>query len=287
MLGLKVEKKKGEKTRKRLMKNGTLVRGYRIKHHGEFLIFPVDTRVRGKIVETEFEPLKKRESVEGTFDVIGSIAIVEDENTTVLRRKNIRSIYKKETKIRGTYRTRAYSHLAGEKKTETVHREYGCRYLLDITKVYFNPRLATERYRVTTMVKSGERVLDMFAGVGPFSILIAKEKNVEVHSVDINPDAVYYLKKNIELNKVSTVLPHCGDCREVVKKLPKFDRIIMNLPKSSLEFMDTALSVRKKQGTIHLYSIETEEEIPYNIIQKQRVKSYAPGKYVWRYDIRP
>jgi len=113
------------------------------------------------------------------------------------------------------------------------------------------------------------------------------EKKVEVHSIDINPDAFHYLKKNIEINKVKNVFPYLGDCRDIVKKLPYFDRIIMNLPKNSLEFMDTALSKIKKNGIIHLYSIEQKEEIGFNIEYVQQVKSYSPRVFVWRYDIRP
>ncbi len=287
MLGLKVRKEEGEKTRKFLLENEILAKGYKIKNLGEYLVFPIVKKIGGEIVEIEFEKLKEREKIEGTFDLIGDIAIVEDSDTSILRRKNVKSVYKKETKVEGIYRTRKYVYLAGEKNTETIHKEYGYRYMLDIEKVYFNPRLATERHRIAEKVNDKERVLDMFAGVGPFSILIAKKKDVEVNSIDINSDAFYYLKKNIEINKVKNVFPYCGDCREVVKILPDFDRIIMNLPKSSLEFLDTALSKIKKNGMIHLYSIKPEEEISHTAEHVQQVKSYSPRKFVWRYDIKP
>lgn len=287
MLGLKVPKKQGEETRQSLLRRGILATGYKIKHEGEYLVFPITEEAEGEIVETTFEKLPEKESIEGTFDVIGDIAIVEDNNTSILKRKNINAVYKKSTKVKGTHRTREYTHLAGEKKTETVHKEYGCRYVLDITTVYFNPRLATERHRVTEMVRDGETILDMFAGVGPFSILIAKRRDVEVHSVDINPDAIHYLKKNIELNKVENVTPYLGDCREVVTDLPQFDRIIMNLPMQAHEFMDTALTKIKEDGIIHLYSIKPRDALEFPIVRTQQVKSYAPGKYVWRHDIRP
>lgn len=287
MLGLKVRKEEGEKTRKFLLENEVLAKGYKIKNLGEYLVFPIVKKIGGEIVEIEFEKLKEKEKFEGTFDLIGDIAIVEDSDTSILRRKNVKSVYKKETKVEGIYRTRKYVYLAGKKNTETIHKEYGCRYILDIEKVYFNPRLATERHRIAEKVNNGERVLDMFAGVGPFSILIAKKRDVEVHSMDINPDAFYYLKKNIEINKVKNVFPYLGDCRDIVKKLPDFDRIIMNLPKNSLEFLDTALNKTKKGGIIHLYSIRPEEEIKLTPEYIQQVKSYSPRTFVWRYDIRP
>ncbi len=287
MLGLKVRKEEGEKTRKFLLENEVLAKEYKIKNLGEYLVFPIVKKIGGEIVEIEFEKLKEKEKFEGTFDLIGDIAIVEDSDTSILRRKNVKSVYKKETEVEGIYRTRKYVYLAGEKNTETIHKEYGCRYILDIEKVYFNPRLATERHRIAKKINNGERVLDMFAGVGPFSILIAKKRDVEVHSIDINPDAFYYLKKNIEINKVKNVFPYLGDCRDIVKKLPDFDRIIMNLPKNSLEFRDTALNKIKKRGIIHLYSIRPEEEIKLTPEYIQQVKSYSPRTFVWRYDIRP
>ena len=287
MLGLKIRKEEGEKTRKILLQNGILDKSYKIKNLGDYLVFPILKKTEGEIVETEFEKLKEREKFEFKFDLIGDIAIVENYDSSILRRKNVRSVYKKETNVDGTYRTRKYVYLAGTKNTETIHREYGCRYMLDIEKVYFNPRLATERHRISEKVNNGERVLDMFAGVGPFSILIAKKKKVEVHSIDINPDAFRYLKKNIEINKVKNVFPYLGDCKDVVKKLPEFDRIIMNLPKNSLEFLDTALSKIKKNGIVHLYSIKPEEEIKFNMEYVQQVKSYSPRVFVWRYDIKP
>ena len=288
MLGLKVRKIDGEETRKKLIQRGILDRRYRIKNLGDYLVFPISKRIDGDIVEMEFELLEKRDRYDFKFEMIGDIAIIEDKyDPSILKRKNIRSVYRKTGDTEGIYRIKKYEYVAGEKNTETIHKEYGCRYMLDIRKVYFNPRLATERYRVAEKVRDGERILDMFAGVGPFSILIAKKKNVEIHSIDINPDAFYYLKKNIEINKVRNVFPYLGDCREIVKELPDFDRIIMNLPKSSLDFMDTALNKIKKNGIIHLYSIKQKEEIKYNVIDIQKVKSYSPRVYVWRYDIKP
>ncbi|MCD6128089.1 class I SAM-dependent methyltransferase family protein [bacterium] len=288
MLGLKVRKIDGEETRKKLIQRGILDRRYRIKNLGDYLVFPISKRIDGDIVEMEFELLEKRDRYDFKFEMIGDIAIIEDKyDPSILKRKNIRSVYRKTGDTEGIYRIKKYEYVAGEKNTETIHKEYGCRYMLDIRKVYFNPRLATERYRIAEKVRDGERILDMFAGVGPFSILIAKKKNVEIHSIDINPDAFYYLKKNIEINKVRNVFPYLGDCREIVKELPDFDRIIMNLPKSSLDFMDTALKKIKKNGIIHLYSIKQKEEIKYNVIDIQKVKSYSPRVYVWRYDIKP
>ena len=86
---------------------------------------------------------------------------------------------------------RDYELIGGSGNTETVHREYGCVYNLDISKVYFSPRLSYEHYRVASQVQEEEIVIDMFAGVGPFSILIAKNhEHVKVYAIDLNPEAV-------------------------------------------------------------------------------------------------
>ncbi len=91
--------------------------------------------------------------------------------------------------------------LAGN-NTEVVHREYGCEFLLDLAAVYFSPRLATERHRVTEQVDAGERAFDMFAGVGPFVIPFAK-RGAECLGVDINADAIDYLRENARRNGVA------------------------------------------------------------------------------------
>ena len=77
---------------------------------------------------------------------------------------------------------------------------------LDVKKVYFSPRLATERKRVADLVSDGEEILDMFAGVGPFPFVIAKEKSVDITAVDINEVAIQYLNENIKINKVKEKL---------------------------------------------------------------------------------
>ena len=115
---------------------------------------------------------------------------------------SLNSVFKKTEPVKGEFRIRDVELIAGINKSETVHKENKCVYELDIRRVYFSPRLATEHDRVCSLVKDGEVILDMFAGVGPFSVLIAKIKRNQVVAVDINPVAIYYLKKNIILNKV-------------------------------------------------------------------------------------
>ncbi len=247
-----------------------------------------------------------------SLDVIGEIAIIEIPNEILDKEKllaekmleynkSIKSIFSKFGNVDGEYRIRQLKFLAGKNETVTIHKENGCRYELDIKKVYFSPRLSTEHARIAEMARSDELILDMFAGIGPFSILIARRKGSKVHAVDKNQDAIHYLKKNIELNKVENlVIPYLGDVKELVSNVikEKFDRIIMNLPGNAFEFLQTAcMALKSSGGTIHLYMFKTQsdtlEELEGKIrkeIQKfrrqvseikiRKVKSTAP--YEWQ-----
>lgn len=203
-------------------------------------------------------------------DFVGDIAIIEVPQELDAYKKiigeailktneNVRTVLAKVGAVSGTYRLREFSVIGGEQKTETVHREFGCQYSVDVAKAYFSPRLSYEHKRVASLVKENETILDMFAGVGPFSILIAKTiQNVKVYAIDANPNAFEYLKKNIRLNRaVGKVHPFLGDARHVVdeKVTGVADRVIMNLPERAIEFVDAAcIALKPEGGMIHFYS---------------------------------
>ncbi len=203
------------------------------------------------------------------LDVVGDIAIVEIASelkpyetligTAILKtHKNVKTVLAKAGAVGGTYRTREFTFIAGEPKTCTIHREFGCQYYVDVAKAYFSPRLSHEHRRVTSLVKKDEVVIDLFAGVGPFSILIAKTIDSRIYAIDINPEAFALLKKNILINRVqSRVTPILGDARQIVSdKLASIaDRVIMNLPESAFDFIDVACTALKfSGGIIHFYS---------------------------------
>jgi tRNA (guanine37-N1)-methyltransferase len=152
---------------------------------------------------------------------------------------------------------RKFEVIAGESKTETIHKEHGCTYYVDVAKTYFSPRLSHEHNRVASQVSEDETIVDMFAGVGPFSILIAKKReNVRAYAVDVNPEAIKYLEKNIVANRVQgRVIPILGDVRKVVKKqlVGVADRVIMNLPEKAIEYVDVSCETLKPEGGIMHY----------------------------------
>jgi tRNA (guanine37-N1)-methyltransferase len=209
-------------------------------------------------------------SLPQALDIIGDIVIIEIppelkayENLigdAILKtHRNVRTVLAKAGAIGGTFRLREFTFIAGEHKTQTVHREFGCQYHVDVAKAYFSPRLSHEHQRVASLVQSGETVVDLFAGVGPFSVLIAKENPaVRIYAVDINPDAVELLKVNARVNRVENrVFPILGDATQITATRLKgsADRVIMNLPETAIEFVDAACQAIKPQGgIIHFYA---------------------------------
>ncbi len=208
-------------------------------------------------------------SVPQAFDIIGDIVVIDIppqlksyQNTigeAILQtQKNVKTVLAKASDISGVFRVRDYDLIAGENKTQTIHREFGCQYHVDIAKAYFSPRLSHEHKRVASLVQEGETVVDLFAGVGPFSVLIGKRNpNAKVYAVDLNPDAVELLKINVRVNKVENhVFPILADAREIAatKLKGSADRVIMNLPETAIDFVDAACNAINPQGgVVHFY----------------------------------
>lgn len=214
-------------------------------------------------------PPELHPSIPRSLDIVGDIAIVEIPDQlkdckdligqAILKtHKNIKSVHAKAGAISGVYRIRDLTHIAGENRTRTIYNEYGCQYHVDVAKAYFSPRLSQEHHRVAALVKAGEVVADLFAGVGPFAVPIGKLcPEAKVYAADINPDAVELLKINIRVNRVENrVYPLLGDARELAKNklCGVADRVIMNLPETAIDFVDAACQTLKpKGGVVHFY----------------------------------
>jgi len=204
--------------------------------------------------------------VSSGVDVVGDIAMVRLGGFSPTEKKkiakailgelrNVRVVLEQEGGIEGEYRLRRLRRLGGEKRTLTMHRENGCSYWVDVAKCYFSPRLSTERLRIAKAVKPGERVLNMFAGVGPFSIPIAKLQGARVMSCELNKSAAGYHLENDKLNKVEELVEvvnaDASDLPKITKR--KFDRVLMPLPSDADRYLPAALSMAKKGGTIYYY----------------------------------
>lgn len=205
-----------------------------------------------------------------SFEIIGSVAVINDigerDEDEVVEgildsNPNVETILVKEEGLKGEFRVGEYRTIYGE-ETETVHTEHGCDYLVDPTEVYFSERFGTERKRVVDQIEKGERVLVMFAGVGPFAILAAKEASPsEVVAIEKNPAGARYLKHNIERNRVEGIVEGIeGDVSNVVPSLGEFDRIIMPLPESADEYLGLAFEHLEEDGVVHYYRFLEKED---------------------------
>jgi tRNA (guanine37-N1)-methyltransferase len=331
MIGLKVPKKEANNIRLILQEKSFLNHDWKIKRSDEYVFLPLNLRPEDDflkdiglqsidLIETEFEEQKKRpRSIEDylqgrmpeekmdefkkSFDIIGDVVILEipddlkEEKYLIgdaaLKFTKRRSVYRKKSEIKGIIRTRELEHLAGEDEGETIHKEYDSQIMLNVKEVYFSPRLATERKIITEQIQDGEIIIDMFAGVGPFAINIARRHKVQIYAIDINPHAIDYLKKNINLNNLKGIVnPVEGDVRVVLKNLGlQADRIIMNLPGTAHEFLPEAVEHLKPGGTLHYYQFSRDYEDPIKrvkeasyprkvtILDRRKVKSRSPG--VW------
>lgn len=227
-------------------------------------------------------PEDLRKKLPRAFDVVGDICIIKLPEELSPLRRDIGSAVLKAYKhikvvcvdkgVKGEQRVRDVEVIAGEKRTETEHRENGCIYKLDIAQVYFSPRLSSERARIASLVDKREIVWDMFCGAGPFTIPIAKRAE-KVCASDINEKAIECLRENIKRNRVGNISAFCGNARDAFEGY-KFDRIVMNLPHSSTDFLDCALEKCSK-GTIHLYKICNDPATVSKIIAE---KANAAGR---------
>ncbi|MCC6053224.1 MAG: class I SAM-dependent methyltransferase family protein [Desulfurococcaceae archaeon] len=169
---------------------------------------------------------------------------------------HVKSVWASIPGIEGPYRLRRHVWLAGEQRSETLYREHGCVFKVDINRVYISPSLNYEHIRVARLVNPGEVVFNMFAGAGLFSIIIAKHSNPSrVYSVDINPDAYYYMVENIKLNHVEDkVHPVLGDAKDVASKLSSsVNRVLMPYPELALDYLPYAVDSLKNSGWVHVY----------------------------------
>lgn len=201
------------------------------------------------------------------FDQVGDIIVIRIPDSLVPKKKVIgeillqkvktaKSVFYQASAVSGDYRTRNLELLAGEDKTETEYKEYGCRFMVDVQKAFFSPRLSTERDRIANLIQDGETVINMFGGVGMFSIIAAKRKKCLVYNIDINPDAIRLCDQNIKLNKLmGRVETIAGDAAKIIeeKLSGKGDRVLMLLPERSDEFLESAINALKSNSTLHYY----------------------------------
>jgi len=211
-------------------------------------------------------------SVYKSYDIVGDIAIIRVPESlqrytqavgeaVMKTHKHVKAVWCQTGSVYGNFRLRTLEWVAGERRSETIHKEHGCLFEVDLANCYFSPRLSYERMRIAKQVQASETIVNMFAGVGCYSIIIAKHsKAYKIYSTDINPKTVEYMEKNIRRNKVEEkVIPIQGDSKQIIQeKLQNIaDRVLMPLPELAYEYLDYALTALKpSEGWIHYYDFE-------------------------------
>ena len=251
MLGLKVELKDAEKTKKKLLSKGSLNFLYKPKLSSTHIIFPVIKPINnlGQIVKEEFKKHQKKESwtdvlrkelskqeleyLKTSHDVVGNIAIIEiplelEKKQRIIAESllksnpNIKTVLKKAGEHKGMFRTQKMEWLAGEKTKEAIYKENNVQLKLNVEGVYFSSRLSTERKRIMQKVKKGEDILVMFSGCAPYPCVLAKNTDANtITGIELNPIAHKYGNENLVLNKIGNVRLIKGDVNRVLPNLYK------------------------------------------------------------------
>ena len=215
---------------------------------------------------------------------------------------SLKAIWHRSGEIQGKFRQpHGLVHLWGDNNSEIILTENNVKYKFDFTKIMFAKGNVTERRILPTRIKEGETIIDMFAGIGYFSLGMARTKKPKkIYSIEWNPEAFKYLRENIRLNHVDSIItPIFGDCKEKLIELKenniRADRIIMGLLPAPIDAIPSALSVVKDEGTVIVYEgVEGKESTELfqefseianqagfltSIIERRIVKNYKPHLY--------
>ncbi len=295
---LRVPVQEGEVARRCAIAENILDRTLRPRAENGFLLIPVlsphDGDERAEFAENHvIEELPRHEQ-------IGGIVVLQDDDCAgaekiLAARPSAHTALFATSPVEGEFRTKTFKVLAGRPTTETIYHEYGRRMKIDLTAAYFSARLANERQRILSQMQPGEKILDMFAGVGPFPVMLGSAAELVIAN-DLNPRAALVKQEINRLNHLRNVIPMLGNARnlaEIVSPM-KFDRIIMNLPMDAAEFLPAAAPLAKSGTIVHLYSlVEREGEhnadilrvFPGAKITERVLRSYSPTSWHAVYDI--
>ena len=315
-----VGKKEAEKVRVMLIENKLLDESRKIKRYDDWVEFPVKKKIKGyKLIEQKeilyrnifppFEEIKRRlkgriskkdfEKLPKKWEKFGNVLVLKMEG--IEEKEKIAKVYADVLKcksvledvegIRGMERKPIFKFIIGN-DGETIHVENRIKYKFDVSKIMFSSGNIDERIRMSKIANEKDIFVDMFAGIGYFTLPVAVYGKAKVYAIEINPIAYSYLKENIKLNKVEDrVKPILGDCRKMVPNRIA-NHVIMGYL-NSLPFLPYALKSINKEGIIHLHQKCKEKEFPYILFNEakkiingqgyeaemifyKKIKSYAP-----------
>jgi len=320
MKAVRVLKNEAERVRRLAEKLGVKDKRRRIIASGDYVEIPIvddaEKFFEGYTIVEQKNPVFSRkksleeilkgrvpeEFIPTNYKVIGDIVVVKlDERAreyaktigeALMRIKNCKAVWCDFGRF-GMKRKPKMELIAGEGSI-TEHRENGCRFRLDVTKVMFSLGNQAERMRVAKLVEDGEVVVDMFAGIGYFSIPIAVHSNAKrIYAVEINPDSYHFLLENMKLNEVNNITPILGDSQFVTPE-GVADRVVMGHIYCH-DYLYTAIKALSGSGVIHYHESTPEAVIdrPVRRVKKacgkmgkrckilnfKKVKNYSPGVY--------
>lgn len=324
--GIRVPLGEAETLRRHLVETRTLRTDLAPLRDEEEIVFPVTTSKDR--MEFEFEPRTVRPrhytdlldwneedkaQAPRAFDQMGDIVVLKVPQDLWERRQELgdailafhpatRAVFH-DHGVTGEFRTRKLELIAGSGGSETTITENNVRLQVDVSQAYFSPRLGDERARITGLSHAGERVIDLFGGVAPLGVQLAKQ-GVEVVSIDLNPAAAAMARQNAAKNKVAVEV-HEGDARVVAAGLAPADRVVMNLPHGAKHFLDVAAQACRPRGWVHYHEIladdhvkkrtlELEQEFrqlgrPGRVEHVRHVRAYSPleGHYAFDLHLEP
>jgi tRNA wybutosine-synthesizing protein 2 len=247
-------------------------------------------------------PKELKEQLPHKWELLGDVLLIRlpDElipyksevGETYARHLHARTVCRETGAISGVHRTPQVEVIYGE-GTETIHKENGILYKLDVARVMFSSGNMDEKRRMASLDCRGETVVDMFAGIGYFSLPLALHAKAErVVACEINPVAFGYLVDNIALNRVEEVVqPFLGDNRNIPGE-HWADRVVMGYVGTTEQFLPKAFRLVKNGGVIHYHETCPIDEFPerplkriaqsagntrFDVLRQGEVKSYAPA----------
>ncbi|HLD39066.1 MAG TPA: class I SAM-dependent methyltransferase family protein [archaeon] len=246
----------------------------------------------------------KESEIPGSYQIIGDILLMKMKIKSSVKKKKIAEAvirilpYVKTVceikEIKGELREPSVNMLVGS-STVTTHKENDILYKIDVSKVMFSKGNLLERKRLLSQIVEGETVIDMFAGIGYFSLPIAKlTRAKEVIAIEKNPNAYNLLTDNIQLNKINNIIAIQGDCKIAARTFGgKADHILMGYFPGTEQFLPAAIWMAKPGCIIHYHNIYKEKDLwskpleqigevckafnkKFEVITKKKVKSYSP-----------
>ncbi len=300
-----------------------------VARDGNRVVFPVTTKEAADgtyaFVARDVRPVDYTGYLEGwseadrdqaprAFEQLGDICIIKIPPDLWQRRADVGDALAQFTSaravfhdhgVKGEYRCRDLERLAGTGTAETTVVENGAQLVIDVTKAYYSPRLATERQRLLNQLAAGASVIDLFCGIGPLVVQAARA-GAHVTACDLNPAAVQLAKQNLAANDVTATIS-CADARVFAADLAasgkSADHVVMNLPHGAMEFVDAAAPLVAAGGRLHYHEIMDDGELearqgelvqqlaqrthgPWHVETARHVRTYAPGTGHYALDLR-